>query len=142
MSTCYSRIGLKRTFFSLRKGRQRVNPTFGSSDPKEVIRNGIEFLASQWPFAAFDLTTIQFLKARYLPSYQVHSIVVQDITGQPWHFSYLLTKLHGLWFAKTSGVGPEMAPEEPPELHDRPRIHLETLVMSNEFYAFGEVFNK
>ena len=35
-----------------------------------------------------------------------------------------------------------MAPEEPPELHDRPRIHLETLVMSNEFYAFGEVFNK
>src|SRR5258708_285758 len=119
-----------------------MSPMFGSSDPREVIRSGIEFLASQQPLAKLDLTTIRFLKARYLANYQVQYVVLQDIKGQSWRFSFLLTKLHSLWFVKTSAGGPEMVPVEPPELHGHPWIQLETLVIANEFYAFGEVFNK
>src|SRR5947209_8216440 len=119
-----------------------MNPTFGSSNPREAIRNEIEFLDSQQPLAKLDLTTIQFLKARYLTNYQVHFVVLQDIKGQSWRFSVLLTKLHSLWFVKTSAGGPEMVPVEPPELHEHPWIQLETLLIANEFYAFGEVFNK
>lgn len=119
-----------------------MNPTFGSSNPSEVIRNGIEFLNSQQPLAKFDLTTIQFLKARYLANYQVHYIVLQDVLGQSWRFSFLLTKRHSLWFVKTSAGGYERVVVETLELHEYPWIQPETLLIANEFYAFGEVFNK
>ena len=35
-----------------------------------------------------------------------------------------------------------MLPVAPPELHGQPWIRLETLLIANEFYAFGEVFNQ
>ncbi len=118
-----------------------MKPLFGS-DAKEVICNGVEFSASQWRFAQFDMTTIQFLKARCVPLYQVHSVSVQETTGQRWRFTFLLTQKEGVWCVKTSGGGPEGVFNEPQELHDCPWVRLETLSMGNEFYAFGEVLDK
>ncbi|SRR6266566_5803630 len=118
-----------------------MKPLFGS-DAKEVIRNGLEFSASQWRFTQFDMATIQFLKARCVPLYQVHYVSVQETTGQRWHFTFLLTQKEGLWCVKTSGGGPEGVLNEPQGLHDCPWVRLETLSMANEFYAFGEVLDK
>lgn len=118
-----------------------MKPLFGSN-AREVIRNGLQFPASHWPFAQLDLATIQFLKARCLPIHQVHYIAVQDTTGQRWRFTFLLMQKEGLWCIKTSGGGPEGVLDEPLELHGCPWVRLETLLMANEFYAFGEVLDK
>ena len=95
-------------------------------DAKEVIRNGLEFSASQWRFAQFDIATIQFLKARCLPLYQVHYVSVQETAGQRWRFTFLLAQKEGLWCVKTSGGGPEGVLNEPQELHDCPWIRLDS----------------
>src|SRR5258708_23515053 len=120
-----------------------MDPHVESSNPQEVIRNGLQLLVSrQWPFPPLDLTTIKFLKSRYDPIYQVHYVTVQDATAQRWCFTFFLVKEADQWYVKTQGGSPESGFNEPLELHDHPWIRLETLFILNEFYAFGEVFDK
>ncbi len=120
-----------------------MDPHVESSNPQEVIRNGLQLLVSrQWPFPPLDLTTIKFLKSRYDPIYQVHYVTVQDTTGQRWCFTFFLVKEADQWYVKTHGGSPESGFNEPLELHDHPWIRLETLLILNDFYAFGEVFDK
>src|SRR6266851_4264977 len=115
----------------------------GTTDHKEIIRNTLEFdTTCNWPFASLSLETIQFLKSRYDPIYQVHYVTVQDTTGQRWCFTFFLVKEADQWYVKTHGGGPEIVLDEPPELRDSPWIRLETLLILNDFYAFGEVFDK
>src|SRR5947209_3681490 len=114
-----------------------------ANDPKEIIRNALQVLTtSNWRFASLSLETIQFLKSRYDPIFQVHYVIVQDTTGQRWHFTSLLIKETDQWYVKTLDGSPESDFNEPLELHDHPWIRLETLFMLNEFYAFGEVLDK
>ena len=115
----------------------------GTTDHKEIIRKTLEFdTTCNWPFASLSLETIQFLKSRYDPIYQVHYVTVQDTTGQRWCFTFFLVKEADQWYVKTQGGSPESGFNEPLELHDHPWIRLETLFILNEFYAFGEVFDK
>lgn len=125
-----------------------MNPPSGNSDARKTIRDWLQFYLVQQPFTQFDLATVQFLKVRYVAGHQVHDIIVQDTTGQRWHFRTLLEQKEGVWVPKTFDGGPEEVPNEPPELHDCPWIRLEMLLKednfhaSNEFYAFGEVLDK
>src|SRR5258707_5348463 len=120
-----------------------MDPHVESSNPQEVIRNGLQLLVSrQWPFAPLDLTTIQFLKARCVPGYQLHYVAVQNTAGQQWRFTFFFIQKEGVWCVKSLTGGPENVLDEPPELRDSPWIRLETLLILNDFYAFGEVFDK
>jgi hypothetical protein len=122
-----------------------MDSSFANSDAKQLIRDRLQSLVfRQWPFPQLDLTTIRFLKVRCEPNYQVHYVAVQDIIGQRWNFSILLAlaQRERLWYVKTLGGSFEETLNEPPELRDSPWIRLEMLFMSDEFYAFGEVFDK
>jgi len=123
-----------------RKGMERMNPFFESADANEVIRHAMQYYAG-WSSVQLDLATMQ-LKARRDPLLQVHYLTVLDTTGQPWHFTFLLEQKKGQWYRKTGGGRPGGERDEPPELHDYPWIRLKALFVGNEFYAYGEVFDK
>ncbi|MFL5662033.1 MAG: hypothetical protein ACJ8BW_11890 [Ktedonobacteraceae bacterium] len=119
----------------------------GKSDEKEAIRDQIQLVTSHyWPFAQLDRTTIRFLETRRDPNHRVLYGAVQDITGHQWNFTSLLSQKDGLWYVRTFDCGPdggepERVLNEPAELRDCPWIRLGQLI-SNDFYAFGEVFDK
>ncbi|MFL5666456.1 MAG: hypothetical protein ACJ8BW_34675 [Ktedonobacteraceae bacterium] len=129
-----------------------MKPLFGSdlfgSDPKEVIQEALGTSDFHGLFAPLDLTTIQFLKARHVPGYQLHYVAVQNTAGQQWRFTFFFIQKERVWCVKSLTGGPENVLDEPPELRDSPWIRLEMLFNSDEshafdeFYAFGEVFDK
>jgi hypothetical protein len=123
-----------------------MKPFLGSDlfggDPKEVIQEALGTSDFHGHFAPLDLTTIQFLKARCVPGYQLHYVAVQNTAGQQWRFTFFFIQKEGLWCVKSLTGGPENVLDEPPELRDSPWIRLETLLILNDFYAFGEVFDK
>ena len=124
-----------------RKGMERMNPFFESADANEVSRHAMQCYAG-WSSVQLDLATIQRWKARRDPLLQVHYLTVLDTTGQPRHFRFLLEQKKGQWYTITGGGRPGGERDEPPELHDYPWIRLGGLLMGNEFYAYGEVFDK
>jgi hypothetical protein len=123
-----------------RKGMERMNPFFESVDANEVIRHGMQYYAGL-SSVQLDLATMQ-LKARRDPLLQAHNLTVLDTTGQPWHCTFLLEQKKGQWYIKAGGGRPGGERDEPPELHDYPWIRLKARFFRNEFYAYGEVFDK
>ena len=119
-----------------------MNPGLGSSDAMEAIRECLESLDVQSPFPPPDLATLHCLKAREVPPYQVQYVAVQDSSGHNWRDSFLLEQVEGRWFVKTYSAGYEPSYDEPSTLRARPWVRLETLFLGQEFYAFGEVFEK
>lgn len=112
-------------------------------DPGEIIRTGLQLMSdSRWPFASLALETLQFLKARSDPLYQVHCVSVRDSTEQRWDFTFFLMKENDQWHVKTYDGSPANAIDELPQDHGHPWIRLSTLVIINEFYAFGEVVDQ
>src|SRR5207248_959209 len=105
-----------------------MKPLFGSdlfgSDPKEVIQEGLGTSDFHGLFAPLDLTTIQFLKARHVPGYQLHYVAVQNTAGQQWRFTFFFIQKERVWCVKSLTGGPENVLDEPPELRDSPWIRL------------------
>jgi hypothetical protein len=117
-------------------------------DPKEAIVYRLQFYASRGRPCVPDISTVQFLKARLLPEYQLHYITVQDMAGQRWHFTYFLSQRDdSSWFVQSGSGGREHERMASPAIDDRPCLHLQwgqTIRFGSggsEFRAGGEVFD-
>lgn len=116
-------------------------------DPKEAIVQHMHMVASITHRCEPDNATIQFLKARVVPTHQVHYVLFQDTTGQPWYFNYLLShRKDGSWYVKNAGGSREQDQFEPLEMRDCPWFRINGLSIlehiSDEFYMYGEVLDK
>ncbi len=93
-------------------------------DPKEAIIHRLRFYASRSRPCIPDVGTVQFLKARLLPTHQLHLIAFQDTSGQTWRWqSFLTQREDGSWVIQTSGGNLET--EQPSVPDDRPYVHLQ-----------------
>jgi hypothetical protein len=118
-------------------------------DPKEAILHRLRYYASRALPCIPAIGTVQFLKARLLPTHQLHLIAFQDTSGQTWQWlSFLTQREDGSWVVQTSGGN--LKTEQPFVPVDRPSVQfhsgqqMRTDRQGNatyEFRAGGEVFD-
>ncbi len=119
--------------------------------PQEAIREHLRLYSPRLHHIIPDLTTLQFLKRRSVPTHQVHYVTFQDITGQHWYFICFLS-LHKVgrransWFVQCMSGGQKREPDEPTERHAFPWVQLKGVSLLQpllkEFYIYGEVIDK